>query len=79
MEELFDVSKMYLVPVPLYPAGLWSFMIGSRIEDPLSQDTLNRVKNGLKTFGVDLKYYNSRVHKACFALPNFVSDIICNR
>ncbi|HYW34931.1 MAG TPA: polyamine aminopropyltransferase [Balneolaceae bacterium] len=76
IEEFFSVSKMYLAYIPLYPAGMWSFILGSKGACPLDKASLKRVENGLQQFGSLLKYYNADVHKSCFALPNFVSDII---
>jgi spermidine synthase len=76
LENIYDKSMMYLAYIPLYPAGMWSFSFASKGADPLSDDTLKRVKNGLNTFNAEMKYYNGDVHKGCFALPNFVADII---
>lgn len=76
LENIYDRSMMYLAYIPLYPAGMWSFSFASKGADPLSDDTMNRVENGLKEFDSEMKYYNPDVHKGCFALPNFVADII---
>lgn len=76
LENIYDNSMMYLAYIPLYPAGMWSFSFASKGVDPLSDETLNRVENGLKEFDAEMKYYNPDVHKGCFALPNFVVDII---
>lgn len=76
LDGIYPVSKMYLAYIPLYPAGMWSFACACKGLDPLSDDTLNRVRDGLKNFGDKLGYYNASVHEGCFALPNFVRDII---
>ncbi len=76
LENIYYRSMMYLAYIPLYPAGMWSFSFASKGIDPLSDETLGRVKNGLKEFDAEMKYYNPDVHKGCFALPNFVADII---
>lgn len=76
LDAIYEVSKMYLGYIPLYPAGMWSFAFASKGVDPLSEETLERVEDGLKQFGSELKYYNADVHTGCFALPNFVADII---
>ena len=76
LDDIYEVSKMYLAYIPLYPAGMWSFSFASKGGDPLSNETLQRVEEGLKKFDADLKYYNTHVHKGCFALPNFVADIV---
>ncbi|MFH5885812.1 polyamine aminopropyltransferase [Halalkalibaculum sp. DA3122] len=76
LDAMFEVSKMYLAYIPLYPAGMWSFSFGSKGVDPLTGDTVRRVEKGVRQFGERLKYYNKDVHIGSFALPNFVQDII---
>lgn len=76
LDNIYEVSKMYLAYIPLYPAGMWSFSFASKGADPLSDETLQRVGKGLRQFNTDLKYYNPEVHRGCFALPNFVREII---
>jgi spermidine synthase len=75
LDELFPVSGMYLNFIPLYPAGMWSMACASRGAGPLHPETLERVQKEAEHLA-NLKYYNADVHKASFALPNFVSDII---
>lgn len=76
LSELFPISAMYLSSIPLYPAGLWSMGYASKMADPLSADIQPRhdaMKNDILQ---GLKYYNPDVHRAAFALPNFVKKII---
>lgn len=76
LDSIYHVSEMYLAYIPLYPAGMWSFCFASKGVEPLSRSTINRVEKGLAEFGAELSYYNKDVHIGCFALPNFVKDII---
>ncbi|MDX1638406.1 MAG: polyamine aminopropyltransferase [Balneolaceae bacterium] len=76
LKSLYTVSRMYLAYIPLYPAGMWSFCLASKGGEPLNQDTINRVEQGLGSFGDQLKYYNKDIHIGSFALPNFVEEII---
>jgi len=76
LNAIYDVSKMYLAYIPLYPAGMWSFAYASKGLEPSEDDVIERVKSGMDRFGPQLRYYNEEVHKGCFALPNFVRDII---
>lgn len=76
LDAIYEVSKMYLAYIPLYPAGMWSFAYASKGIDPNSEKTLQRVEEGLAEFGKELKYYNKEVHSGSFALPNFVKDIL---
>lgn len=75
LDDIFEISKMYLSFIPLYPAGMWSMGFASKKHDPLSENVTERVgkhKDILKTF----KYYNKDIHTGSFALPNFVAEII---
>ena len=76
LDAIYDVSRMYLAYIPLYPAGMWSFAYASKGLEPSADDVIERVKSGMDRFGPQLRYYNEEVHKGCFALPNFVRDII---
>ena len=76
LNSIYSLSKLYLAYIPLYPAGMWSFSFASKGVDPLHKVTIDRVEEGLATFGDQLKYYNKDVHIGSFALPNFVQDII---
>ncbi|MTI88777.1 MAG: polyamine aminopropyltransferase [Balneolaceae bacterium] len=76
LDEVFDVSYMYLGYIPLYPSGMWSFAYASKGMDPMEEQVLSRVEKGVSEFGGSFKYYNRAVHKAAFALPNFVAEIV---
>jgi len=76
LDELYEVSKMYLAYIPLYPAGMWSFGFASKGPDPLSDFTKQHVEKRLPKLGRKLKYYNAAVHSGSFGLPNFVKGII---
>lgn len=66
LKELFSFALYYLGPVPTYPGGLWCYVFLSDRVNPL-QTRLRRPPNSLK-------YYNRDVHRAAFALPEFLSE-----
>lgn len=76
LDELYPISQMYLAYIPLYPAGMWSFAFAGKRQDPLADQTLQRVQKGVSAFDTQLRYYNPEVHRSSFALPNFVKEII---
>lgn len=76
LEEVFDRSAMYLAFIPLYPAGMWSMAFASKGADPHSPEAMQRVEAGMASFGGELRYFNTEVHRGAFALPSFVADII---
>lgn len=75
LEDLFPIASMYLSFIPLYPAGMWSMGLASMGESPLDDKVIKRINSVSKLLSA-LQYYNSNVHSASFALPNFVSKII---
>ncbi|MEO1022725.1 MAG: polyamine aminopropyltransferase [Bacteroidota bacterium] len=75
LRKTFDHSSMYLAYIPLYPSGMWSFGLASKM--PIAEKERNeRIRTGLNVFEIPLKYYNKDTHIAAFALPNFVREII---
>ena len=64
----FPIARLYTAFIPLYPAGMHCFTLGSKTFDPLKW-TPNREQ----TF--ETKYYNEGIQKAAFALPNFCKKL----
>jgi spermidine synthase len=54
---------------------MWSFQYGLKgnIQGPIHQKD-NEIEDFVRTQG--LRYYNSALHNASFALPNFVKELI---
>ncbi len=73
LKESFPIVRLYTANIPTYPAGYWSFTIGSKVYDPLKvspENILENIKN------LDLKYYNEDIHFASFSLPNYVKKAL---
>lgn len=68
-KAVFPVTKLFMAGIPTYPSGYWSFTVGSKKLDPEYAELDN--KNELQ----NLKYYNKKLHKASFALPQFIEDL----
>lgn len=66
LKKLFSFALYYLGPVPTYPGGLWCYAFLSDRVDPM-----NRLP---KRVPKKLRYYNPGVHRAAFALPEFLKD-----
>ena len=67
--DFFPVTKMYLANIPLYPGGLHSFTLGSKKYDPATATLPAQLP-------FSTRYYNQDLHRSCFALPNFVRNLI---
>jgi spermidine synthase len=66
VRKIFRYPDFYLGPVPTYPVGMWCYNFLSDRIDPLAVRKL-RIPKGLK-------FYNPDIHRAAFALPNFLKD-----
>ena len=70
--DFFPVCRVYQAHIPTYPSGHWLFGFASKKYDPVKDlDSAAWNKLGLKT-----KYYNTELHKGCFALPNYVKELL---
>ena len=70
--ELFPIAKVYQAHIPTYPSGHWLFGFASKKIDPVSD--LDAAK--WNALGLETKYYNTELHTGCFALPNYVKELL---
>ena len=70
--EVFEVRLPYLAWIPTYPSALWSFAFCSDTLDPLDHLDGERVAGK----GIASRWYNADVHRASFALPNLVRELL---
>lgn len=72
IKSIFPLALVYQAHIPTYPSGHWLFGFASKGLDPrtdLQEAYWNRL--GLKT-----RYYNTPLHRGCFAIPNNVRDAL---
>lgn len=73
LRPLFPYWAPYLGFVPLYPSGLWAYvLVGDR---PLDVDGVV-IEDRFRRRGLVTRYYVPRLHRAAFALPRFVEDLV---
>ena len=75
-KKIFGQEKVhtYLAYVPMYPSGVWSFMYASKGNvHPLNVDDAIVEKFAKQH---DLRYYTVAMHRAAFALPTYVREMI---
>ena len=72
VRNIFPQIWLYLVPIPTYPGGIWSFTLASKRYSPLENFNRKRWEN----FPYSLKYFTPEVMRASFSLPPFVKKII---
>ncbi len=72
MIKVFPINKVYQAHIPSYPSGHWLFGFASKKYDPIKD--LN--KDAWNSLGIKTKYYNTDLHVGCFALPNYVKEML---
>ncbi|UWR41367.1 polyamine aminopropyltransferase [Phaeobacter inhibens] len=73
-QALFADASCYLATVPTYAGGPMAFGWGS-LSDKARNVSLADVEARYTAAGIDTGYYNPEVHKAAFALPNYVKKL----
>ena len=68
----FPVAKVYQAHIPTYPSGHWLFGFASKKYHPYHDVDYDK----WKALGIKLKYYNTNLHPASFALPNYVEELL---
>jgi spermidine synthase len=75
LRRVFARVTPYFVHIPLY-GSVWGFACASDTLDP-REATPEAIDAALARRGVgDLQYYNGEVHRAMFALPNYVKKLV---
>ena len=73
IKSVFPIATVYQAHIPTYPSGHWLFGFASKALDPIVDLSASWNSLGLKT-----RYYNTDLHKGCFALPNYVKELLEN-
>ncbi len=72
LKKMFPIVHVYQTNIPTYPGGYWLFNFASKQLHPI-KDLQEKRWNSLN---LNTKYYNTELHKGCFALPNHVKEKI---
>ncbi|UQY80990.1 Polyamine aminopropyltransferase [Candidatus Hepatincola sp. Av] len=72
----FHTVNFFMVPVPTYIGGVMCLSFATD-DDSLTNVEENLITQRIKLSKIsNLKYYNSKVHLAAFALPEFIKKIV---
>src|SRR5688572_4513380 len=75
LRQVFPIVAPYFAYIPIY-GSIWGFATASDTLDPRSV-TPEQVERTIAARGLeDLRYYNGEVHRALFALPNYVKELV---
>ena len=69
--QSFEICRVYQAHIPTYPSGHWLFGFASKGIDPLDIDA-----DAWNALGLTTRYYNTDLHRGCFALPNYVKELL---
>ncbi|MCE3007383.1 MAG: polyamine aminopropyltransferase [Bacteroidetes bacterium] len=75
--EIFGHGNVHcgLMSIPTYPTGTWSFaLVAKGGQHPVQDVDTERAEAFSHKHG--LRYYNGDMHRAAFALPNYVKDLL---
>lgn len=69
LRSVFPLVQVYTAYIPTYVSGPWSFTVGSK------KHRADSVAEG-RSIPSPMKYYNRNIHKASFALPEFIQQML---
>lgn len=72
---IFKVASCYLATIPTYVGGPMAMGWGTN-DAALKDIPLTELETRFAAAGFDTRYYTPEVHKAAFALPRYVLDIV---
>ncbi len=75
--QLFTDWSFYTASVPTYIGGVMAFGWGSA-NPKLREVSLETLQDRFNAAGLNTRYYNPQIHKAGFALPQFINNIIAS-
>lgn len=72
ISAVFPVAMVYQAHIPTYPSGHWIFGFATKGLHPIEDLCEDKWK------GLDLttKYYNTKLHKGAFGIPNYVKELL---
>ena len=69
---IFPVARIFGFNMPTYASGYWYFGFASKKLDPLADAQHERWQE----LGLQTRYYNADIHRAAFALPSYVRELL---
>lgn len=70
----FPIAWVYQFHMPTYPSGHWFFGFASKKYHPIDDFDEERWKNA----NISTKYYNAKLHKGAFYIPNYVKELLAD-
>jgi len=73
IKSVFPIALVYQAHIPTYPSGHFLFGFASKGLNPIAD-----LSSSWDSIGIKTRYYNTELHKGCFALPNYVKELLRN-
>ncbi|MCM8813313.1 MAG: polyamine aminopropyltransferase [Candidatus Omnitrophica bacterium] len=75
LTDVFSEVLPMVAAIPTYVGGFFNFLVSAKGRTPLDVafPTLNKRYDALR---LQTKYYNPEMHFACFALPNYIKEVL---
>lgn len=70
IRDCFPIAHVYQAHIPTYPSGHWLFGFASKTYEPLVD------VSAWNDLHIPTRYYNTKLHHGCFALPSYVLDLL---
>lgn len=70
IKSRFPIACAYQAHIPTYPSGHWLFGFASKTKQPLID------VEAWNELNIPTKYYTTRLHQGCFALPRYVEQLL---
>lgn len=74
-KKLYPVTDYAFTTIPTYPSGQIGFVLCSKNPDTVFREPVRKLSNK-EVEQMDLKYYNTDIHKAAFILPEFARKVL---
>lgn len=71
----FKKVRFYAAPVPTYIGGFMAFALATNSPFKL-KPPIKKLRERFKVLGGSMRYYTPEIHKAAFALPQYILDCI---
>ena len=75
LKPLFQDATCYMATIPTYAGGPMAFGWASD-EKAHREVSLETLEKRYADAGIETQYYNPEVHKAAFALPNYIKELL---
>ena len=72
IKKVFPIALAYQAHIPTYASGHWLFGFASKKLHPIKDVNIDK----WKSYGLETKYYNPKLHFGAFALPTYVKELL---